>query len=791
MSEASHLSPRSTRLPSTLAARALASLLVAALLLEHAPAHAAVFQEPVQDAAADVDDVDGAGEADGADGAPGDAAATADLEWLARLGDRCPPHVLRRLANGDDARALAALAATFDESRGWHLRALCLCAWARHVRLHHADDTDARDACLAAIETWLGEGAGPLQRGAALEAADELGEFGEPVLRRVAETSLDTLDRARALRLFARGRELPDYTWFKELVARGGRKAPEDERRDYGAGGALEPLREIAFAELAEEMRGEEIEEALEDRSVAIRVRANRIADQRGDDEADERALALFEDDDAPIALRLWAAESIAREFDRQRHYTYLFEYGVSSGCDPALRNHIALQVRRAMPQRVLDLVRKQLGKGKLLQKLFAIDALPLTVMSGLADRPTRGPGGDDEEEVEQAFRDEKVLEALRNGATDGDVAVRVASIEALVEREDFDAVDALERAARKAKTEHDRAALVRARVALGGPEKDVLADARALAASAAGVERRAGLVALVALDPDANEDTLRAAFESGAPHEVLALVDAIVERGWGRGVGLLIGALDRPEPSVREAARAALWRTTARDEGPTAADWAAWWDGVRSSFAPVEEDVAEEFLEELGDPLRREGVLGEFLGIELRHRSVAVAFDLGPEALAPLVARREQRGAIAASGLELVRGELSDLARRVGPGVALRVYANAAGDDGPWAGHADLGDEAAVALAAWFETYAPVRTTALVALVDAALADPACEALVLVASGDTAKFDPEDFEEQRRAFALANRERDLVVHTVAVGRPSRALEWLAQTSGGTHVFVP
>jgi hypothetical protein len=757
------------------AASVLPSTNGAAFLAAHASPFAQDDEEPEQD---------------------GEAGVTRDLAALVELGDDCPAYVVRRLANDDDARVREALGARFgDTERSWSTRALALVAWARHVRLHHADDADVRNACLAAIETWLGEGAGAMQRAAALEAADELGEHGEAVLRRVVETAPDTLDRVRALELFADGRELPDYTWFKELYERGGRKAGEDEQREYAADGPLARLREIAFDELAEEMRAEEVESALEDRSLAIRVRANRIQEQRDDDTADERALAIFEDEDEPIELRLWAAAAISRRFDRERHYTYLFEYGVEPKCDPELRNHIATRIDRAMPRRVLDIVRKQLGKGKLVQKLFAIDALPLTVMGGLAERPgggiAGGAGDDDEDDEERAFDDEKVLEALRDGLSDKDAVVRTASADALVERRDFEALDALQKAARKAKLDGDIALFLESRVALGDDDDDLATDAAKMAGTQSPVLRLAGLLALVALDPDAHEEQLRLALELGPANEALALVEVIEERRWARGVGLLVAALERPERHVREAARRALWRLTARDEGPRAADWSSWWTEARATFTVATEEAVEEFEESLGDPLRRESVAGELFGIALEHTSVAVALDLGPEALSAPVQRRVQQGTVAASGLELVRRELEDLAGASNSSLALRLYSTAEADDGPWLGFAPLAGDRTAALATWFDEFPAVRTSNIPALTAAALADRECEALVIVTSGAKGKLDLEELETQRRQFVVENRGRALVVHGVAVGTPSRELRWLCESSGGTYVFVP
>jgi hypothetical protein len=722
-----------------------------------------------------------------------DEQVTRDLAALVELGDACPAYVVRRLANDDDKRVLEALGARFaDEERSWSTRALALIGWARHVRLHHTDDADVRNACLAALESWLGEGAGALQRAAALEAADELGESGEVLLRRVAETSPDTLDRVRALELFADGREVPDYTWFKAIVERGGRKASEEEQREYAAGGALERLRVVAFDVLAEEMRAEEIVEALTDRSLAIRVRANRVQELRDDVESDERAFALFEDEDAAVELRLWAAEAIARRFDRERHYTYLFEHGVDPKCDPELRNHIATRIDRAMPRRVLDIVRKQLGKGKLVQKLFAIDALPLTVMGGLAERPDGGrEDEEDEDDEERAFDDEKVLEALRDGLSDKDAAVRTASAEALVLRRDFGALDALVRAARKAKLDSDVALYLQTRVALGADDEDLATDAARMASSESRELRRAGLRALVALDPDAHEETLRRAIDVGTASEALALIEETEERRWARGVGLLVAALERPERHVREAARAALWRLTARDEGPRAADWSAWWAEVRGTFTVAAERAADDFAKSLGDPLRREAVAGELFGIALEHTSIAVALDLGPEALAPVGQRRVQQGTTAASALELVRRELEDLARTSNGSVALRLYSTPEADDGPWLGFAPLAGDRAASLATWFDDFPAVRTSNLQALTAAALADDGCEALVIVTSGTSGKLDLDALETQRRRFVLDNRARELVVHGVAVGTPSRELRWLCESSGGTYVFVP
>ncbi|QDU86319.1 hypothetical protein Pla163_34700 [Planctomycetes bacterium Pla163] len=730
-----------------------------------------------------------------------DALVAADFELIAALGDRTPSHVFRRLANAGHVDVPAGLAAVFaDETLAWRTRSLALTAWARHMRTaEDLEEKDEREASIdrlrEAISTWLDDTSSPLRRAAAMEAADELGSDGEVLLRAVVDERPDTVDAVRAFELFADDRRLPDYAWFKTVYGRGGKKAPNDEIAAYAPDGALGRMREIAFRETCEEMRGEELEDALEDRSAVIRARANEVQDDRDDVKADERAEEYIEDDDEPIELRRWAASKIADHFDRERYFTYLFEdVGCGKKIDPELRRAISGEINRAMPQRVLDIVRKQLTKGRPPQMLFAIDSLPARVTIARTGR-RNGPGGDARDEGEEteadAFGDEKVLEALRANLTEKDRSVRLESLAAMVARNDTGGLSLVQRAARKAKDDEDVAALLRARLALGDAEKDLLEDALELTGSDVIQARRAAISVAGTIDPDGHEELLREALFEGPPTLRRAVLDSATERRWGRGVTLMIEALAIDHLPTRDRALRSLWTLTGKDLGALPADWEEWWSGERGAFEAVDPELARDLRDGWGSALRREDVFGELLGVPLRRANVGVAFDLGIEALGAPAAQRHVGESPAASFVELVRRDLVDLARQAGPIVQLRILPATPESESPWQGLAACGASTASAIDDFFEGFTPVRTASLEELVAGAEADVALESLIVVSTGDRPKFDAEDAEALRRAFTLRNRERDLVVHGVALGAHDRALRWLAESSGGTYVFLP
>lgn len=769
------------------------ALLVSALLAcAAAPAHAAVPQDT--DLAEDAIEEEDAEEAEAEQ-------VTADLALLTELGDRVPSHVLRRLANSDDERVPAELGAFFaNEDLAWRTRALILVAWARNVRTSETfdDDDEARAAAseplLEAIRSWLDDTSSPLRRSAAIEAADELGDPADALLVEVVDERGDTLDAEHALRVYAAGREYPDYTWFNEIYQRGGKKAPKDEKADYAAGGALVALREIAFRELAEDMRGEEVEDALESDSVPIRVHAERVQDDRDDDDSDERAESYFEDDDLHIDLRVWGASAIADFFDRERHFNYMFDYGTSKSCDPELRLAIADEINNSMPQKVLDTVRKQLERGKPEEKLFAIDSLPERVMVGRRRDDIGGGRRDDDEgenRVESAFGDEKVLEALRRNLLDKDLRVVWRSVDAMVQRNDGGGVDSLNKALRRTKDDVLKGVLLWARHELGDDLDDLADDAQELLASGEFVARRAAVRTLGHLDPDGYEEVLRDALFQGPPTFKKASLDVIRELEWGRGVTLLIEALDLEHATTRRLALGGLWQMTGRDDGPRSADWEEWWSTQKGTFEVVERSAYDELVRDWGPRLRGELVLSQILGVSIQRSHVAIALDLDGEALGLPVARRLVGDEPATSYLALVRQALLDFARESGSVVRARLLGGSDVVEAPWEGLAPLGPEAATQLEGWLSTYTPIRTASVEEILHEAEADLDVETLVVLTSGDGKRVDLEEAEELRRLFELRNAERDLVVHVIALGRHSRPYEWLAETSGGSYVFVP
>ncbi|MEZ5978329.1 MAG: hypothetical protein R3F34_08930 [Planctomycetota bacterium] len=728
--------------------------------------------------------------------APAPGRVEADVALLRELGDRCPSHVFRRLANVEETAEQETAAGAFadafaDSDLSWRTRSLALVGFARLS----AENEERAAKCIELARSWLGEGSGSLRRAAALEALDELGSAGDEVLRSVFTESPDTWDRIRAYDLFNEGRELVDYSTAREYFEKGGKKSDAAEKKEWAPKGALGPLRDRAFDVLADEMRGEEVEDALEDRSPFVRERAHRVLDDRDDGDVPDLAEKLFEDDDADVGLRRWAAEAIAKQFDRERHYTYLFETAISTKFDPEVRNHTATRIRFRMPQRVLDIVRKKLGSGKPFQKLFAIDSLPMFVVRGLSG-PGRGPGGrrgEEDDDEPQAFDDEKVFAELQSNLGDKDQSVRIESLRALVVRNAPDALTDVVRAARKAKDDLDRAALLRARLHFGDEEKDLLADARGFAASesASDALRRASLAVLTLVDPDGNEELLRAGMADPAVAVPAGVVEAVVERRWPRGVGVLIDSLDDPNIGTRDAALAALWRLTGLDLGPSTSNWADWWKSEIGGFKVAEREVYDDLVEGWGDRLRRENVVTEFFGVPVRHQNLAIAFDLGPEAIVEPATRRSFRGEALTSYLDLLRAEATDLARESGPLVRLVGLAGLEAKAASWDGVAALDGEHADAFERWLASLAPVRTTDVWQLLEAAERNVAVEELVIVTTGSPDKLDLEDAEARRRAFSVRNRERGLVVHGVALGRDSRPLQWLAESSGGTYVFVP
>lgn len=700
----------------------------------------------------------------------------ASLEELAETikggADDTDPDLIRKLANLKSRAALDALVEIYPVMLSAYMRREMLKAFA----LFDGEDTTAQTAA----EMIANAATDSKERDLRLYAVELLAgfqNFGRPFLKFIVDSAADDEVRTHAMRFHIRDPRSEDRAWYLELFqpptrdeirdAKKDRKRAErrgDEEAEEAAKipFPLESLRELAFEALVSDMDLERVLEATNDGNRKIKVRALEELEVRGSsDKAVDVAESLYGNGRAAAADRLVAAKvlygirgkSILEEF---------FKDMTRANVPEGLAVGLADMISEANFDETNKLVASKVGKSKEFDKVLMLRA-------------------------GKHLDDKKYTKALERALKDKDDRVNVAAMRIIAERGDKEAAPELEKILEKSKDRQIISAAVETLSALYRSD----ADWEARLANYAKSE-----------DPNVRNAAIRVLGDTRNPDYLPLLGEAIRSADWSTRLAAAYGleTIKRPEGVgfiaeriAEETGRVALemgqilFRLTGKPYRDKGRLWKLWWENEGSkgfeflTEAELRKLRREEEVREL-----REMSTTEFFG--LRIESTRVIFILDVSGSMDFLTRGEFLGEKGVPRIDPARRELDRCLAGLGKDAFFNMIFFS-DQVTPWQDQvAQVTPEAIADAKEFLERVRPLGGTNVYGALERAFEDPEVDTIFLLSDGEPsvgAVIDPFGI---RSEVADWNRNRGVIINSIAVGAELDLLRWLAEDTGGTYV---
>ena len=722
----------------------------------------------------------GSGTGPAASSGPTDEIADLVEEILA-AGDSGQVEPIQRLANLKTSAALDALMEVFGKLDSVFMRRAVL----QGVVLF--DGVSGQEQ--RAVQFLTDAATQSKDRDLRLAAVDLIGRcrnFGRSFLALLVESPADDEVREEALKRHAGSPSDGDFDWYRDLWqgrwrqdasgsgASGGRgkkgkkgkKRGRDKDEETDAAPRprpLESLREIAFEAVVPKLDIAEVVRATGDRSPKIRVRAIQELEARGDTRAESMLESLLGASWTLPADRLYAATALLRsrgvefaddliKLATRKAQSELFALGVADLLDglddPGIDKKIL----------------KKLGKGKGLERLFWL-------------RAARG------------LEDPKVDKVLIKLIKDKDARVARTALSYIAARRMFDASEDLDKFVTKAKDPELIAEALETLTVLRKGDPEWVDQLVLHSQSEDRSIRNAALGALAAIkDPKASEALLIALGHTDWSTRLVA-VKALEERRRPEAVGPLIARLPEENGRLADEIADALFSLTGQHYRTNFGLWERWWKDSEDGFKVVSKAELRKLVKAEEERRLRQVTRTEFFGVKIQSNRVIFILDVSGSMLEPTLGRYSSEAGkprITVAKKELIR-VINGLDRR--SFFNMIVFSDGAF---PWADTITPYDAESVQDAKEFVGRLGAQGgTNLYAALALAFEDPEVDTIYVLSDGEPTVGSVIDPASIRDRVAQWNRNRGIVIHTIAVGGNLRVLEWLAQDTGGKHVRIP
>ncbi len=690
-----------------------------------------------------------------------------DLATLGKERDDASAEVVQRIAATGTREAAEGLVGLYEGMASVWMRREILRSLPRFD-----GSKDAEQVALDHLFTVAQTTDDPILREAALTGLADAPRLGRGYLARIVESPSADSVRVRAMELHAQGFAESDSAWYrtqfepqaapaesKDKRTRRGRR-DEEEQEPKEIVHVLSAVRALAFPPIARSFEEAQLLTMVRtERSALVRSALLRELEQRSAADLPDLARAAVEDLTLRGDLRAEAAGILARAEGAE--VTDLFvELGRKQEVTPeVLRTRMAELLAGMKDPSVRKATSRLIGKGKPHEKRFAL----------LCARGTD---------------DHKLLQKLARGLKDKDSLVVRLTVEILGEARFEDARKDLEKLLEKADDELLLAEVLRA---LGRLEGGGDAWQERLLAAASAEERALRNAALTELGRSGQGfEALTAGLEHPDWSTRLAAARGLESLREPRVVAPLVARMQKESGRPALELGGILFRLTGQPFRGRARAWQAWLEDSGTEVVLIEPSALRKLQDEEETRRLKEVSRAAFFGIRVESHRVVFVLDISGSMLESLRARYVgQKGEYR---IDRAKKELRQVIENLDEGALFNVIAfnsavmpwqeTVAASSGATRGECD----------AWIEKLGALGGTNLFDSLRAAFDDSDVDTIVVLSDGEPSVGELTEPSAIRDEVLRWNRDRGIVIHTVAMGGSFKILEWLAEDSGGLHV---
>ena len=562
-------------------------------------------------------------------------------------------------------------------------------------------------------------------------------------------------------------RQADDDFWYKRIYKYGvgiepiEKKAKKDEEDQSPA--PLNGLRAIAFDAVAGSLELKDLQAAAEDVLGTIRIRAVQELYSRGEKKIDKRAAEVFDDNNERWQNRA-AAAKILLDLEGAKFAKTAIKEVTKSITPGALRMNVAaLFADASKDEDIAKLIIKGFGKGKSPEKLFHLRAAA-NLDSEKLEKPTVKMFKD---------KDREVVEA----AVDFAIAHNYQEVEEAVQKLFDEAETSLERsillsALGKFQGGEAWRSQLKGYIETGEPEM-----------------RNTALV-MMSEYGKAQLPTIVAALDHELWSTRLVALKCIEKMGIGSAVGEVIARMEAQTGRMKVEFGASLFRMTGELYGSRFQPWRAWWeDKGGDDYKMITEAKLKLRIEEREIRKLKELTSARFFGIQIDSERVVFIIDVSGS-MSELT-RGEYIGAKGEPRINLATRELSKCLDQLSQESFFNIVPFSS-DVAPYSKDiVQWTPEALVDAKGFVSKLGAGGGTNLFGSLEFVFQDPQVDTIFILSDGEPSAGRIQDPAGIRTEVAKWNKNREVKIHSIAVGGSLQVLQWLAEDSGGTYVRFP
>lgn len=695
---------------------------------------------------------------------PGDPLAD-----LKRLRDDADAELVWKIAEGGDRAAAEGLVEAYD---------LMGSTWMRREIIRALPRFDGKSGAeKPALDHLFGVAQNTddlILREESLEALAGATNLGKGYLARIVESPSADMVRVRAMELHTRVSDKSDHAWYLAFyedrggAAEGESKKPKRKRKSKKNDEEEAPelvvhrlaqIRALAFEMIASSLEDRQVLGAFDEEThIEVRSAMLRDLERRGNKELGRMARELVESVALRGDMRAEAAEILARS-EGARIADLFIDLGRKQAVTPeVLRTTMAELLAGLDDPKVDKLTGKLIGRGKPHEKRFALIA-------------TRGT------------KDEKVLKKIARGLKDKDPGVVILTLQILGESKYEDAIEDMEKVLDKGKNEDVLTAAMKALSQVRSSDDEWRQRLEGFALGEHRLLRNASIRALGSERKLLDLFTITLAHDDWSTR--LATLNALEMVRKAPVVGIIVERMQEEGGRMLRECADSLWRLTGEPYRLRTVAWKGWYEGNKDSIEIISSSKLARLEEEEETRRLKETSRVEFFGIRIESKSVIFILDISGSMLERL--RSRYVGKTGETRIDHAKSELVKAIESLEEGALFNVVAFNGGvlpwKDGLSAATGSTRSECVE----WVNKLGALGGTNLFDSLEQAFQDQDVDTIMILSDGEPTAGQMTEPSGIRREVLSWNEDRNVRIHTVAMGGSLKILEWLAEDSDGQH----